>query len=120
LDFLKNKHKHIAFHLAFWLAYLCYTGVDDGSHHHDALSFSLGPSDITGMLIAMLVVYANLWFLMPRFYSNKSTGAIFSPSYGFRWPAGSSDGRLAQKHPEDRQPFKRDAICQLQSLMLFR
>jgi len=45
--------------------------VDDGRHHHDILSISLEPSDITGMLISMLVVYANLWLLMPRFYASQ-------------------------------------------------
>ena len=71
LDSLKNNHKTIAFHIAFWLAYLCYTAVDYGRHHHDILSVSLEPSDITGMLISMLVVYANLWLLMPRFYAKQ-------------------------------------------------
>jgi two-component system LytT family sensor kinase len=71
LDYLKNNYKTIAFHVAFWLAYLCYTAVDDGRHHHDALSFHLEPSDITGMGIAVLVVYVNLWLLMPRYYTTQ-------------------------------------------------
>jgi two-component system, LytTR family, sensor kinase len=71
LDYLKNNYKTIGFHVAFWLAYLCYTAVDDGRHHHDALSFSLQPEDFAGMFIAMLVVYINLYLLMPRLYANQ-------------------------------------------------
>jgi two-component system, LytTR family, sensor kinase len=77
LDYLKNNYKTISFHVAFWLAYLCYTGVDDGRHHHDALSFHLEPSDVTGMGIAMLVVYANLWLLMPRYYVKQKYWRYF-------------------------------------------
>jgi two-component system, LytTR family, sensor kinase len=77
LDYLKNNYKIVAFHVVFWLAFLCYTAADDGRHHHDKLSFSLQLSGITALLIAMLVVYANLLLLMPRFYANQKYWRYF-------------------------------------------
>jgi len=71
LDNQKNNFKTLAFHLIFWLTFLCYTAIDDGRHHNDVWSFNLDASDICGILIAMLVVYINLYLLMPRLYARQ-------------------------------------------------
>jgi hypothetical protein len=73
MEHLKNNYKTIAFHLAFWLAFIGYTAIDDGRHHHDALSFSLRYEDITGILIAMLVVYVNLYGTSFLYCGRKKT-----------------------------------------------
>ncbi len=71
MDYFKNNYKTIAFHVLFWLVFTCYTAVDDGRHHHDTWSFQINPADLCGIGIAMLVVYVNLYVLMPRFYGNQ-------------------------------------------------
>ena len=69
---VKNNHyKTVAVHIGFWLAFIIYTGVDDGHHGHDHWSFNLQIEDFCDMLIAMLVVYINLYLIMPFFYSKE-------------------------------------------------
>jgi len=71
LYYLRHNYKTLAFHVVFWLTFLCYTAIDDGRHHNDVWSFDLDASDICGILIAMLVVYTNLCLLMPRYYAKQ-------------------------------------------------
>jgi two-component system LytT family sensor kinase len=66
-----NTYKVIAGHVLFWLAFIGFTALDDGRHHHDHWSFSLQGEDFSDILVVMLVVYANLYILMPFFYAKE-------------------------------------------------
>lgn len=56
-------------HLLFWLVYILYIIVINGWNHRDAWHFILPePDQLTDILLAMLAVYINLYFLVPVFY----------------------------------------------------
>ena len=62
-----NHYKTVIIHVIFWIAFMVYTGIDAGHHHRDHWSFFLQAEDFCDMLIAMVVVYINLYILMPLF-----------------------------------------------------
>ena len=62
-----NHYKHIAGHLLFWIAYVLYLGLDEG-RGHDSLRFNLEVSDITALPVIIIIVYINLYVLMPAYY----------------------------------------------------
>ena len=79
MNFFKNKYaKTVAVHIAFWLLFIFYSGFDDGYYHHDHWSFRLGPDGVCDILINMLVVYVNLYILMPLFYAKQKYFRYFS------------------------------------------
>ncbi|MEP7374920.1 MAG: sensor histidine kinase, partial [Chitinophagaceae bacterium] len=65
-------------HIAFWLVFIFYSGFDNGYYHHDQWSFRLQPDGICDILIDMLVVYVNLYILMPVFYVRQKHFWYFS------------------------------------------
>jgi two-component system LytT family sensor kinase len=64
-------YRRIGRHLLFWLAYLLYIVIDQGWDHKDVWSFSLDPDMSTELPVAVLVVYANLYLVMPAYYSKR-------------------------------------------------
>ncbi|MEO8474604.1 MAG: histidine kinase [Chryseolinea sp.] len=79
MNFIRNHYyKTVAFHIAFWLVVIFFSGLDNGDYHHDRWSFGMQPHDICDILIVMLVVYANLYVLMPRFYAKQKHLWYFS------------------------------------------
>ncbi|WP_159473546.1 sensor histidine kinase [Dyadobacter sp. 3J3] len=79
MDFLRNNYsKTAAVHVAFWLVFIFYSGLDDGYYHHDNWSFGLDPDDICDILIAMFVVYVNLYILIPFFYAKQKHFLYFT------------------------------------------
>ena len=79
MNFLKNKnYKTVAVHIAFWLVFIFYSGFDNGYYHHDNWSFRLQPDGICDILIDMLLVYVNLYILMPVFYAKQKHFWYFS------------------------------------------
>jgi two-component system LytT family sensor kinase len=78
MGLFKNDHyKTIAVHVVFWLAFIAYTGLDDGRHHDDNWSFHLRNEDCCDILIATLAVYINLYLLMPLFYAKQKYWRYF-------------------------------------------
>jgi hypothetical protein len=71
MEYIKSNYKAIAVHIAFWVAFILYTAIDDGHHHHDHWSFNLRDQDYSDIAIAMFVVYVNLYILMPFFYAKE-------------------------------------------------
>jgi len=62
------NYKRLVWHLLFWLAYLAFMIIDDGFDHRDNWNFSFSFEVLTDFPITVLVVYLNLYFLMPSFY----------------------------------------------------
>jgi hypothetical protein len=79
MNFLKNNYlKTVAVHIAFWLVFIFYSGFDDGYYHHDNWSFRLTPDGVCDILIDILVVYVNLYVLIPLFYAKQKHFRYFS------------------------------------------
>lgn len=76
--FQKKYYKTVAVHIAFWLVVIFYSGFDDGYYHHDNWSFRLPPDVVCDILIKMLIVYVNLYILIPVFYSKQKHLRYFS------------------------------------------
>lgn len=64
-------YRRVGLHLLFWLAYLLYIVIYQGWDHRDVWSFNLEPDMSTEVPVAILVVYANLYILMPAFYAKR-------------------------------------------------
>jgi len=67
----KNNYKTVAVHATFWVAVIFNTALDDPRHNHGQLSFSMRNEDYSDLLITMLIVYVNLYVLMPLFYARE-------------------------------------------------
>ena len=64
-------YRVIGRHLLFWLAYLLYIVLDEGWERRDVWYFRLPAHLLTDVPIAILIVYANLYLLMPAFYLSR-------------------------------------------------
>jgi two-component system LytT family sensor kinase len=62
------NYKRLAWHLLFWLAYFAFVVIDDGFGHRDNSSFNFSLEVLTDFPVAVILVYINLYFLMPSFY----------------------------------------------------
>ena len=79
MNFPKKKYyKPAAVHIAFWAVFIFYSGFDNGYYHHDNWSFRLQPDGICDILINMLVVYVNLYILIPYLYAKQKHLWYFS------------------------------------------
>ena len=79
MNFVKKKYyKRFAVHIAFWMVFIFYSGFDDGYYHHDNWSFRLRPDGVCDIFIDMLVVYLNLYLLIPLFYAKQKYFRYFS------------------------------------------
>lgn len=58
-------------HMLFWLAYILYILINQGWGHRDDWNFSLSPTVLTEIPVSILIVYINLYFLMPRYYNDQ-------------------------------------------------
>ncbi|MBB6107638.1 Histidine kinase [Mucilaginibacter lappiensis] len=68
----KNDHyKTIGRHLLFWIAYIFYIAIDEGGRHRDSWRFVLPISTLTDLPVAVIVVYVNLYLLMPVYYKSQ-------------------------------------------------
>lgn len=76
----KPDRRRIASHILFWTVYILYALIDQGWSNRDSMGtmdsmdsivIQYTPQIWTDTLLAILVVYTNLYFLMPRYYHPK-------------------------------------------------
>lgn len=64
-----KQYNSVGRHLLFWMTYILYITIISGWNHRDTWHFSLPePDQLTDVLLAMLAVYINLYFLIPAFH----------------------------------------------------
>jgi two-component system LytT family sensor kinase len=73
--------KRIVAHALFWIFYLLYILLDEGWMDRDYIVLRYSPQIWTETLVAITLVYTNLYFLMPRYlypkqYARYATGLI--------------------------------------------
>lgn len=66
----KNSYSTIVRHLLFWVVYILYTAIDSG-RHHDTLHLDLYINLLTELPVAMILVYTNIYVLIPLYYKNQ-------------------------------------------------
>jgi two-component system LytT family sensor kinase len=66
--FKQVRDHAIVRHVIFWVAYILYQSVNNGWEDKDVFAFKLDPELLTGVPICMLVIYVNLYLLMPLFF----------------------------------------------------
>ncbi|MET4014843.1 two-component system LytT family sensor kinase [Mucilaginibacter sp. UYP25] len=66
----KKKYITAAWHLLFWLAYFLYAAIDDGGRHRDSWGFDFQLSALNELPVSMIVVYVNMYLLLPVFYKS--------------------------------------------------
>ncbi|MDP9076574.1 MAG: histidine kinase [Bacteroidota bacterium] len=64
-------YKTVVRHLIFWIAYILYTAINTGDRHHDSWRFDLPISALTEIPVGAIVVYINLYVLMPFYYKKQ-------------------------------------------------
>jgi sensor histidine kinase YesM len=69
------NYQAIGRHLLFWLAYITYILIGEGWEHRDTWYFSLPPEILTDIPVAALIVYFNLYVLMPRYFAHRKYAA---------------------------------------------
>lgn len=67
----KDKYVTAGWHLLFWVAYFLYSAIDDGGRHRDSWGFDFQISTLTELPVSMIVVYANMYVLLPVFYKSQ-------------------------------------------------
>src|SRR5579859_7695149 len=63
--------KRIVSHVLFWVFYLLYSIVDNGWDSKDHIVLAITPELWTDFPLEILMVYTNLYFLMPRYLYPK-------------------------------------------------
>lgn len=68
---LRINKKRIATHTLFWIFYLLYILINEGWMDRDYIALEYSPQIWTEAIVAIALVYTNLYFLMPRYLYPK-------------------------------------------------
>jgi len=64
----REKYQHMGRHMLFWVIYSLYLSFTGGWDQTDQLNFWLAPQLFMCIPVTMIVVYVNLYLLMPAWY----------------------------------------------------
>lgn len=71
---MKKPYRRILFHLLFWLLYIAFQLLQYGWENRDVIRLQYYPDIWTIIPMQMIVVYFNLYVLLPKFFYPKKYG----------------------------------------------